>query len=104
MIKFEPKGHLLLGHNIIFWHAYGKREEQGQNPDPPAFSFSTNHGPRANHGLFIDQSGAIADSFQIWQDLVRFGLENPANHRYPSRHVYQSHEGLQALTSAGDWV
>ena len=54
--------------------------------------------------MSIDHSGTMHNYVQIWQDLVRFGLEDPANHRSPSRHVDQSHEGLQTLIRVGDWV
>ena len=52
---------------------------------------------RDNYSMSIDQSGKIHNYVQIWQYLVRFGLEDPANHRFPSRHVDRSHEGLQTL-------
>ena len=44
------------------------------------------------------------DHKRLRSDLVRFGQGDPINHSSPSRHVDQSHEGLQAPRGAGDWV
>ena len=71
--------------------------EYHHTPPPGEISLSTNQGPSAHDGLFIDQSETIAVSFQL-------SHEDIANHISANQSLDQSQGLIQTLQRVGDWV